>query len=172
MVSHLLSIDAYRLIAHRTGTYLGSSAPEFKYDENGKPLSASITVRRLVSGEVGEFNGTVFQRVNKNRDQRLDKPLTMLEKCAEAKALRKAFPEDLSGLYIRDEMPSGDQAPIAIKEDTPELEEAKFDRNDFGMVKWLNKYLAKRRSQRIAGWRLPTILMAPRRANSYPDLRR
>lgn len=37
-------------------------------------------------------------------------PARMLEKCAEAAALRRAFPHDLAGLYIDDEMP-----PATIK---------------------------------------------------------
>jgi phage recombination protein Bet len=106
----VLSIDAYRLIAQRTGCYAGINPVQYLLDGEGKPVSATITVKRIVQGHVCEFSATaLFSEYNKpGRDGKKSMwdsmPLGMLEKCAEAKALRKAFPEELSGYYTRDEM--------------------------------------------------------------------
>ena len=100
-------IDGFRAVADRTGQYVGSSDPVF--EENGKiPLKATVTVNKVVGGIVGNFTATARWEEyfpgealgfmwNKM-------PHTMLGKCAEALALRKAFPAQLSGLYTDNEM--------------------------------------------------------------------
>jgi hypothetical protein len=40
-----------------------------------------------------------------------DMPHVMIAKCAEAIAMRKAFPEDMGGLYVDEEMQQADNAP-------------------------------------------------------------
>ncbi|HYX35810.1 MAG TPA: phage recombination protein Bet [Oligoflexus sp.] len=113
--SIVLSIDAYRLIAQRTGCYVGINPVQYVLDGEGRAVSATITVKKLVQGHICEFSGTaLFSEYYKpGRDGRKSlwdsMPMSMLEKCAEAKALRKAFPEELSGYYTRDEMEGADE---------------------------------------------------------------
>ena len=106
-------IDGFRAVADRTGQYVGSSDPVF--EDNGKiPAKATVTVNKVVGGVVGNFTATArWEEYYPGKSQGFmwDKmPHTMLGKCAEALALRKAFPAQLSGLYTGDEMDqAGDQ---------------------------------------------------------------
>jgi len=100
-------IDGFRAVADRTGQYVGSSDPVF--EDNGKiPAKATVTVNKVVGGVVGNFTATArWEEYYPGKSQGFmwDKmPHTMLGKCAEALALRKAFPAQLSGLYTGDEM--------------------------------------------------------------------
>jgi phage recombination protein Bet len=111
-------IDGYRLIAERTGKYAGSD--ETWVEENGKPVSATVTVRKIVDGQVCNFTATarIEEYVQTGKDGKpmglwAKMPHRMLAKCAEALALRKAFPQDLSGLYTAEEMSQADNAPAA-----------------------------------------------------------
>lgn len=108
--AYITSIDGYRLIASRTGLHLGTSDAKFEIDEvTKKPVSATIAVRRLVSGMTGEFIATArfdeYYPKNKQYKGLWDTmPRTMLAKCAEALALRKAFPNEIGGTYTKEEM--------------------------------------------------------------------
>ncbi len=42
-------------------------------------------------------------------------PIVMIQKVCEAVCLRRAFPQDLSGLYTGDEMAQSDEKPAYIK---------------------------------------------------------
>ncbi len=111
-----VGIDGYRLIADRTGRYCGNDDPVF--DDEGNPQKATVTVWKMVGGVRCPFTASA-RWAQYCPDARQDfmwrkMPHLMLGKVAEALALRKAFPAELSGLYVREEMdqavPDG-QAP-------------------------------------------------------------
>ncbi len=102
------SIDGFRVIAERSGDYAGQDEPEF-ITEDGKLTCAKIRVYRF-KGEtrycaaVGVAFMAEYMPVGGQDFMWKKMPHTMLAKVAEALALRKAYPQDLSGLYTGDEM--------------------------------------------------------------------
>lgn len=104
-------IDGYRLIADRTGLYAGNDDPTFDKEQN--PTKATVSVYKVVGGlrcaytasarwdqyYPGDVQGMMWKKM----------PHLMLGKCAEALALRKAFPAELAGLYTTEEMQQADQ---------------------------------------------------------------
>ena len=101
------AIDGFRSIADRTGQYISSEEPVFEEIGNN-PVKATVTVGKIVQGVEGKFTASARWSEyypGKSQGFMWDKmPHTMLGKCAEALALRKAFPSQLSGLYTGDEM--------------------------------------------------------------------
>lgn len=105
-------IDGYRLIADRSGAYAGNEVSGYGPAlPSGGPEWAEVTVRKIVAGQVVEFKARAYlaEYAETTQDGGLKgmwrtMPRTMLAKCAEALALRKAFPQDLSGVYSDDEM--------------------------------------------------------------------
>lgn len=103
------SIDGFRLIADRSGCYAPGKPTEFLYDDKGHLLAAVSYVKKFAGGvwhEIGEqallceyMGNTPFWK---------KMPSVMLSKVAESRALRRAFPADLSGLYTDDEMDQAD----------------------------------------------------------------
>jgi phage recombination protein Bet len=111
-------IDGYRAIAARTGQYAGSDDAVFEEGE-AFPRLARVTVYRFVQGQRCAFTATAYWAEYYPGDSAAGTmwrkmPHTMLAKVAEALALRKGFPAELSGLYTTDEM---DQAREPV--DTP-----------------------------------------------------
>lgn len=119
-VNFQVGIDGFRLIAARTGEFAGRDETEFTYKNptDLNPERAKVTVYRFVNGQKCSWTASAKWKEYVPGDEKKafmwkKLPETMLEKCAEAKALRMAFPNDLSGLYEPSEM---DQAPVEKKE--------------------------------------------------------
>ena len=112
------SIDGFRVIAERSGDYAGQDEPLFLRDAEDQPY-CKVTVYRF-RGDVRypAAVGVAFwkeyvqtDREGKPSGMWSKMPRTMLAKVAEALALRKAYPQDLSGLYTSDEMNQADVKP-------------------------------------------------------------
>jgi phage recombination protein Bet len=99
------SIDGFRVIAERSGEYAGQDEPIYT-EENGKLISCKITVYKFrgdvrYPASVGVAYLSEYAQTTPIWNKM---PRVMLAKVAEALALRKAFPQDLSGLYTNDEI--------------------------------------------------------------------
>lgn len=128
-----VSIDGLRAIAERTGIYAGQDEPEFTEGPNGIPTVCKVRVYRKDWGTRPAVGVAYFaEYVQTTKDgkptsfwQRM--PHTMLAKCAESLALRKAFPEDTSGLYTPEEMGQADN-------DEPQREAASVTVHDLAAI--------------------------------------
>lgn len=107
-------IDGYRLIADRTGKYAGSDEPAYVLADDGWPDVASVTVTKMVDGVPCKFSASARWKEYCQETSPMWKkmPFLMLGKCAEALALRKAFPAELSGVYTHEEMMQADEEPV------------------------------------------------------------
>ncbi len=101
-------IDGYRAIAESKGELAGIDDAVYDTETAPHPDKATVTVYRLVDGRRVSF--TASARWTEYAPQGAQSfmwnkmPYLMLAKCAEALALRKAFPGDLSGIYTDEEM--------------------------------------------------------------------
>jgi hypothetical protein len=115
------SIEHARERGMRNGL-CGKDKPEFTFTtKDGKEVleSCTVTVKRLSNGHVGEYAATVyfdeFYKPGKTWNEKYtpsmwdEKPKAMLSKVAEMHALRMAFPEDLSQIYVEEEF---DNRPV------------------------------------------------------------
>ena len=124
------SIDGFRVIAERSGDYAGQSEPEFVY-AGDKLTCCKIAVYRF-RGDV-RYQASVgvayWAEYSQNSGLWTKMPHTMLSKVAEALALRKAYPQDLSGLYTADEMSQADV--VEVKPDSKPIQVSSLDDQDY-----------------------------------------
>ena len=127
-----ISIDGARLIAERSGKYAGQTPVEWTGDgqtwtqvwlDRQPPAAARVGVHR------SDFRGPLyavahFQAYAAGGPLGGQMAALMVGKCAEMLALRKAFPQDLSGLYSTEEMDqAGEPQQAAQVQPAPQPEQ-------------------------------------------------
>lgn len=105
-------IDGFRKIALRTGDYRGQVGP-FWCGEDGEWKDVWVSEKPPIAAKVGVLRAgfdepvyavALFREYNQGTGQWPKMPANQLAKCAESLAIRKAFPDDVSGIYTNEEM--------------------------------------------------------------------
>ena len=121
------SIDGLRIVAQRSNNY-GGQTPTYWCGQDGvwkdvwlesTPPSAAKVGVYYKDSEIPTWVIAKFDSYNTGSPIWKKMPDLMIAKCAEALALRKAFPNDLAGVYSSEEMEQADKTPTPA---TPRIE--------------------------------------------------
>ncbi len=147
-------IDGYRLIAERTERYAPGPEPTYTLDSQGHLISATSYIKKMTkdgtwhtvsaSAYLDEYCQTFVDKQTgekKPSGMWINMPKTMLAKCAEAQALRKAFPAEMSGVYTKEEMEQAEPTKISL-EQAADLQMT-LDECDVKYQSWVYSYLKK-----------------------------
>jgi len=132
------TIDALCVVAERTGKYEGASEPQWcgedgiwktPWTSKDMPVACRIEVykkdSRLPTVGIVYYDALVQTYDGKPGDFWAGKKgVSQLEKCALAKALRRAFPHDIGKVYLHEEM---DQAETLVEKTIREKNETSED---------------------------------------------
>ena len=123
-----VGIDGFRKIADSSGAYAGSDPPEFRdwfmLDHNGTeircPGVARVLVRKIVQDRPATFTGEAawaefYPGPGANGQMWRKMPRHQLAKCAEAQALRKAFPSLLAAVPMADDDGSDSTSVVEVR---------------------------------------------------------
>lgn len=163
-VVYVTGIDGYRTIADRTGNYRPGprSVTMGEKDPLTNPQgieSATATVWKYAHGAWHEFSETVFwdefaplkdewsndkktgRRILDTSGQWGKMGRVMLQKCAEAQALRRGWPDEYGDLYIAEEMDQANVIDVTPSEQVERVEEQERQAKIGGpsvIVDWLD----------------------------------
>lgn len=143
--ANIVGIDGLRVKAARTGRFAGRDDAKYDVQADGSfktaaqiktakqmPVTCTITIYSVIGGLRCPFTKTVvfaeyYPAVANPSPDRKDfskaatMPFNMIEKCAEAAALRMGFADETAGLHIEEEAAAYQEVTIQAAEKRPEI---------------------------------------------------
>lgn len=146
--SIVVGIDGFRARANRTGKLGGIKRGAIK--EGGKLVGAWAEVKRKDWDDVARIEVSLAE-YNTGKAMWAKMPETMIQKVAECAALRMAFPDELGGVYGKEEMDQAEKQkfvdPTTTISEEPEVEIPTSQDPGSYIIRVGKKYLGKKLSE-------------------------